>query len=215
MKIGVFDSGVGGKSVTDAIKSALPNREVIYANDSANVPYGTKTPEQLWELCLPKLKELVDGGCKVIVIACNSVSTTILDKLQKELPVPLIGTEPMLSEAVEQSKQGVVAVCATPLTLKSERYQELRQESAGQTAIVEPDCSEWAYMIEHNVIDRAKIRVAIEDVIQQGADVIVLGCTHYHWIEALIKSIAGQRAVVLQPEIKIIDKLKRELSQLS
>jgi glutamate racemase len=215
MKIGVFDSGVGGKSVTDAIKSALPEREVIYANDPANVPYGTKTPEQLWELCLPKLKKLVDDGCKVIVIACNSVSTTILDKLQTELPVPLIGTEPMLAEAVAQSKQGVVAVCATPLTLKSERYHELRQASAGQTVILEPDCSEWAYMIEHNVIDRAKIRVAIEDAIDQGSDVIVLGCTHYHWIEALIKSIAGQRAVVLQPEVKIIDKLKRELSQLS
>jgi glutamate racemase len=213
-KIGVFDSGVGGQSVADAIDNALPGSEVIYVNDSDNVPYGTKTPEQLWDLCLPKLKKLASDGCEVIVVACNSVSVTILDKLQKELPVPLIGAEPMIEEAVRWSKNGVIAVCATPLTLASERYRQLREENSDGMVLIEPDCSEWAFMIEHNAIDRAKIRVVTEDVIQQGADVIVLGCTHYHWIESLMESIADGKADILQPEANIINRIKKELAQL-
>lgn len=212
--IGVFDSGVGGQSVATAISLALPEDDVIFINDSLNVPYGTKTEDGLYELALPKLEKLAGQGCKVIVIACNSVSTTILDELQKDISVPLIGVEPLIKQAVERSSSKVIAVCATPRTLASSRYKELCAQYAHNSVVIEPDCSEWALMIENDAIDRAKIRVAVDDVIQQGADTIVLGCTHYHWIESLIRSIANGKAQIIQPEEFIVGEVKQALSRL-
>jgi glutamate racemase len=214
-KIGVFDSGVGGQSVATAIGLGLPDDDVIFVNDSLNVPYGTKTEDELYEMALPKLQQLADQGCRVIVIACNSVSTTILDKLQKDISVPLIGVEPLIEQAVEKSSSKVIAVCATPRTLASSRYKELCAQYAVDSVVVEPDCSEWALMIENDAIDRAKIKIAIEDVIQQGADTIVLGCTHYHWIESLIRSIANGKAQIIQPEEFIVGEVRQALLQLS
>jgi len=215
MKIGVFDSGVGGQAVATSIGLALPEEDVIFINDHENVPYGTKTELQLLEFTRPKLQNLTAQGCKVIVIACNSVSTTILDQLQSEFTVPLIGVEPMVEEAVNRSKSKVITVCATPRTLKSKRYGQLCQEYAGETAIIEPDCSEWADMIENQSIDRLKIELTIRDTLEQGADVIVLGCTHYHWIQALIASVCEERATIVQPEQHIIKKVKTTLEQLT
>lgn len=212
-KIGVFDSGVGGQSVTNAIQKALPEYDVIYATDKIHIPYGTKTPEQIYGYVLPILKDLVSRGCKVIVIACNTVTTTIIGTLRQEISVPLIGMEPMVKPAAEQTKSGIVAVCATPTTLASRRYAWLKDTYAPGIKVIEPDCSDWAQMIETNQVDRQNIQERIDSACQQGADVIVLGCTHYHWIEEEIKEIANGRAVVLQPEQPVIEQLKRVLAQ--
>ena len=99
MKIGVFDSGVGGLAIARAIEKALPNDEVVYVNDRAHVPYGDKTPEQLLGFVAPILQKLAGDGCKVIVIACNTVTTTIIDSLRERIPVPLVGIEPMVKPA--------------------------------------------------------------------------------------------------------------------
>lgn len=213
MKIGVFDSGVGGLSIVNAIKSALPDAEVIYVEDRKNVPYGNKTPEELYKLVLPILNTLSNSGCDVIVVACNSVSTTIIDKLRAQLSTPLIGVEPMLEKAVSLTKTGVVTVCATPITLKSSRYADLKHQFSGNNRFLEPDCSQWAYLIETDQIDRFIIRGIIEDVLQQKSDVIVLGCTHYHWIEKDIKEIVGNLAIVIQPEEQIVKTLREDYLQ--
>lgn len=214
-KIGVFDSGVGGLSVVHAIQKALPEHEVIYATDKTNIPYGNKTPQQIHSYVLPILQNLVDQGCAVIVIACNTVTTTIIGTLRQELGVPLIGMEPMVKPAANLTKTKVIAVCATPTTLASKRYKLLKETHAQGIKVVEPDCSDWTRMIESNNIDRQHIKERIDSVLQQNADVIVLGCTHYHWIEDLIKEIAGNKAQVLQPEQPVIEQLKRVLERLA
>lgn len=214
MKIGVFDSGVGGQSVVNAIKKSMPEHELIYVEDHENLPYGTKTPEQLHELVLPILNGLVDKGCKVIVIACNTVTTTIIDDLRTEIAVPLVGMEPMVKPAAELTKTGKIAVCATPTTLTSKRYNYLKTTYASNIEVFEPDCSEWASLVEANQIDKEFIHDEIEAVCQQGADVIVLGCTHFHWIEDIVKDIAGGRAIVLQPEQPVMDQLAKVLKQI-
>jgi glutamate racemase len=215
MKIGVFDSGIGGLSVVNAIKEALPDYEVVFANDTKNVPYGTKSPGQLLPLVEPILQELIDKGCQVIVVACNTVSTTLIEELRQKLSVPLIAMEPMVKPAAELTKTGVIAVCATPTTLSSQRYAWLKETYASQIKVIEPDCSDWTVMIEANQIDQEKIHNEIEAACNQQADVIVLGCTHYHWIEDIIKVEAGNRAKVLQPEQPVIIQLKRVLEQLA
>jgi glutamate racemase len=215
MKIGVFDSGVGGQSVANAIKREIPDLEILVMEDKANLPYGTKTPDQLFRLVLPLLKSMQYEGCKVIVVACNSVTTNIIEELRQNLPVPLIGMEPMVKPAAEQTKSGVIAVCATPVTLQSKRYNWLKQTYAQNVQVLEPDCSDWASLIENNEIDRKHVQQQINSVCENGADVIVLGCTHYHWIEEIIKQVANGRAAVLQPETPVIAQLKKVLERLS
>jgi len=214
MKIGVFDSGVGGLSVAQAIEKTMPEQIVVFKNDSEHVPYGTRSPEEVLSFVVPVLQALVEEGCTVIVIACNTVSTTLIHTLRNQFTVPLIAMEPMIKPAAELTKNGVITVCATPATLASERYAWLKQNYAAELAVLEPDCSDWSYMIEHDAIDEAKIRDRLEATLEQGADVIVLGCTHYHWIEDDIRRIAGERATVLQPEQAVIKQLQRVLGRL-
>lgn len=191
-----------------AIQKALPGYEVDYREDRQNIPYGDKTPEQLHKLVLPIMQDMAKT-CQVIVVACNTVTTTIIGKLRKELPVPLIGIEPMIKPAAKISKSGVIAICATPTTLASKRYAQLKKLYKNGTKILEPDCSDWTQMIENNQVDRRKIHERIDAVCKAGADVIVLACTHYHWIEDEIKKISEGKAKILQPERPVIKQLKR------
>lgn len=206
-KIGVFDSGIGGLSVAKAIERALPQDTVVYVNDKAHVPYGDKTPEQVMSFVVPILQKLVQDGCEIIVIACNTVTTNHIVLLRQLLPIPLIGIEPMVKPAAKKTKTGVIAVCATPATLASKRYQYLKTTYAKDIQVLEPDCSQWAYMIEHNSINEHQLTAQIEALCNKGADAIVLGCTHYHWIEDVLRSIAKDRALIIQPEQPVIARL--------
>lgn len=216
MKIGVFDSGIGGKSVAQAIIKELPEHEIIFKDDSKNVPYGSKPPEEIFWLVVPIFEQFIQEGCEVIVVACNTVSTTLIHKLREHFSsLPLVAIEPMVKPAVDITKSGIIAVCATPTTLGSERYKALKDMYANGVKVLEPDCSDWAYMIEQNQIDVQKVDIRIKEVVDAGADVIVLGCTHYHWIESEIIVLADGKAVVLQPEAAIVEQLKKVLEQLA
>jgi glutamate racemase len=213
-RVGVFDSGVGGRSVANAIQIALPNVQVTFVNDSKNVPYGTKSPEVLLALVLPILQDLARKS-DVIVIACNTVSTTLIEQLRMAIELPIIPVVPMLEDAVRLSKTTTIAVCATPTTLASEHYNNLKATYANTTTVLEPDCSEWALMIENDQVDRHIIYTQIDEACKMNADVIVLGCTHYHWIEDLIKETANGRATILQPEPSVVAEVKQALAQLA
>lgn len=215
MKIGIFDSGIGGLSVTNAVKKAFPEHDVIYRHDKEHIPYGNKTPQELFGFVLPILTAMQDEGCQTIVVACNTVTTTIIQELRKQLKIPLIAVEPMVKPASEQTKSKIIAVCATPTTLASKRYTELKYGYASGVTVIEPDCSNWSSMIETDTVDRTLIEQTVKEACEQGADVIVLGCTHYHWIETEIQQVARQYdAIVLQPEPAIIAELKRVLARL-
>ncbi|CAN5410395.1 glutamate racemase [soil metagenome] len=212
MKIGVFDSGVGGLSVARAIEEALPLAEVIFVTDPEHFPYATKTAEQIWQGIEPIFQNLVDQHCDVIVIACNTVSTTLAGRLRETFAVPFVALEPMVKPAAERTQSGKIAVCATPTTLSSARYMELKNEFAQDVTVLEPDCSDWSSLIEENQMNEQKLRQTIEPVLAAGADVIVLGCTHYHWIEEEIRELAGDKAIVMQPEQAVVAQLKRVLA---
>jgi len=213
-KIGVFDSGLGGLSVAETLQQALPDDDIIFVNDSEHMPYGDKSPADVLKLVLPKLQELVEQDCELIVIACNTVTTTLIDKLRATINVPLVGIEPMVKPAAEQTQTGIIAVCATPATLASKRYAWLKEKYAAGVKVLEPDCRRWAYLIEHGKADEIKLRELISGLCDQGADVIVLGCTHFHWIEEIIRRVAGQRAIIMQPEQAVVERVKQALVSL-
>ncbi len=214
IKIGVFDSGVGGLSVVKAIQKGLPDIEILYKNDAKNVPYGNRSVDEIYSFVKPIFQSFVDEGCQVIVIACNTVTTNLIDELRREFKVPMVGIEPMVKPAAASTKTGIIAVCATPRTLASNRYKWLKDTYAKNVKVLEPDCSDWTVMIETNSVDREKIAKIVNDVCAAGADQIVLGCTHYHWIEKLIKNLATGKAKVIQPEESVVAQLKKVLAQL-
>src|SRR3989344_6647227 len=117
VKIGVFDSGVGGQCVINIKKKELPNLEISYKDDKAHLPYGTKSVEEIHQLVKPIFQEFINEGCKVIVVACNTVTTNLIERLKQEFKIPMLGMEPAVKPAAERSKTGVIAVCATPRTL--------------------------------------------------------------------------------------------------
>jgi glutamate racemase len=214
LKIGVFDSGVGGQSVVNAIKHEIPNLDIIYREDKEHVPYGTRDIEEIHVFVKPIFQSFIDEGCQAIVVACNTVTTNLITELRQEFLIPMVGMEPAIKPAAKASKTGIIAVCATPRTLSSKRYHWLKNEYAGVLRVLEPDCSNWALMVENNSVDREKVAKIVNDVCDAGADQIVLGCTHYHWIEKLIRELAAGRAVVLQPEEPVITQLKKVLLRL-
>lgn len=216
MKIGVFDSGIGGLSVAQTIERALPNADVLFVHDTPDhFPYATKTPEQIYGYVVPIFQDLVDKGCDVIVVACNTVSTNLITQLRNDFSVPMVALEPMVKPAASLTRSGKIVVCATPTTLSSPRYQWLKSTYAQDIEVIEPDCSDWSRLIENNRMNDKSIKAGIEPALKRGADVIVLGCTHYHWIEGKIKAIAKGKADVLQPESAVVAQLKRVLARLT
>lgn len=212
MKIGVFDSGVGGQAVANTIQKMLPQAKVIYRSDPTHIPYGNKPIEEIHQYVLPILNTLSNLGCDAIVIACNTVSTNLIDVLRSQIPTPLIAMEPMVKPAVLMSSTKVITVCATPRTLQSKRYKFLKETYAKNVEVYEPDCSDWAAMIEAKKVDKQRIASIVEASCSKNSDVFVLGCTHYHWIEEDIKQLVRGRAVVIQPEKPVIEQLKRVLN---
>ena len=213
-KIGVFDSGLGGLSVANAIRVALPEYEVIFRNDEHHVPYGKRDPEEILGFIVPIFEELIAEGCKVIVVACNTVTTTLIGQLRDQFEVPLVAIEPMVKPASKLTQTGVIAVCATPTTLNSERYAELKRQYAKDVTIIEPDCSDWSDMIKNREVDQDKIAKQINNALEKNADTIVLACTHYHWIEEEINQLTLGKAKVIQPTRETILQLKKVLLQL-
>lgn len=204
MKLGVFDSGIGGEAIAAALRADFPEAEIITVNDRANLPYGDKSSDQIIVLTNAAIQPLLLAKCDVIVIACNSATTAAITWLRDTYPDQLfVGIEPMVKPAAKATRSGTIAVCATPVTLSSDSYRRLVDTHARHLNVIEPDCSDWAEMIENNTVNEAAITHTIEDVIKRGADVIVLGCTHYHWIKQLIKSITQGRATILEPSTAI------------
>lgn len=214
MRIGVFDSGIGGKSIADRLQADIRDAEILYVDDRAHMPYGNRSQQEVIRLTEAAIQPLLDARCDVIVLACNTATAAAIEHLRSSYPgTPFVGLEPMIKPAASLSRSNVIAVCATPATLASERYSALKGEYGSRLTILEPDCSQWATMIEHNEVDHDTIRNTIQDVCNKGADVIVLACTHYHWIKDEIHNIAGDQAVVIEPSESVSQRVRTILSE--
>lgn len=216
MKIGIFDSGIGGEALKNELVLRLPEASFITVNDKENVPYGDKSPQEIITLTQKAIQPLLKISCDVIVIGCNTATAISIEKLREEYPNQLfIGLDPMIKPAAAITKTGIIAVCATPATLKSERYKLLKSQFANGISIIEPDCSEWAYMIESSQIQKEKIVTAIQEIKEKNIDVIVLACTHYHWIEKLVQELVGNGVSVIKPSDSIADRIRQILKARS
>lgn len=213
MKLGVFDSGIGGEAVAAALRTSFPLADVVTVNDRRHVPYGDKTAAEVIRLTDAAIQPLLSLQCDVIVLACNTATAAAIDILRQRYPLQkFIGIEPMIKSAAQLTRSGIIAVCATPATLQSVRYHQLIEKFGSGLTVIQPDCHIWATMIENNSINHEHIRATINAACDQGADVIVLGCTHYHWIKDFIVEIVAGRASILEPSEAISRRIRTLLA---
>lgn len=212
MKLGVFDSGIGGEAIANSLRLTFPDAEIISVNDHDHVPYGNRPQTEIIQLTDTAIQPLLASNCDIIILACNTATALAIDSLREKYPTQkFIGIEPMVKTAAKLTKSQIVAVCATPATLGSARYHKLVEKFGSDMHIIEPDCRSWAQMIENNQVNYNVISQTINDVCDQGADVIVLGCTHYNWIQNEIVELSAGRAKVIEPSESIGKRVKQLL----
>lgn len=207
--IGVFDSGVGGLSVLRHIRACLKNEQLIYVADTAYAPYGERSEADIEHRALAIGACLVAHGVKAIVVACNTATAVAIGALRQAYPsLIVVGVEPGLKPAAVLSRSKIVGVLATEATLASEKFRHLRDLLSAQTAVqfLSQPCNGLADQIERGAFSDAAtlamLQRYIAPLLQQGADTLVLGCTHYPFVLHHIETVT--RAASMSP-IAIID----------
>lgn len=200
--IGVFDSGIGGLSVLDAIASELPDQELVYLADTAHLPYGNKDDHYIRERVRSIGTYLAERGCRQIVVACNTATAAAATALREMLPlIDVIGVEPGIKPAASHSLSRHIAVLATESTARSERLAGLIQRYAKGVQVDILPCPGWANKVEALCLDDSGLageaRRLLEPALTKGADQIVLGCTHYTFLAPLLDQIVSGRAVLV------------------
>ena len=201
-RVGVFDSGVGGLSVWAQIRRQLPNCPVIYYADQANFPYGTRSSEELRALSVAIVEDFLRHDVGIIAIACNSASAAALKYLRERYPqLAFVGMEPAIKPAVHCSLSGVVAVLATAVTLEGELLENVIARYSRGARVIRQPCQGLVECVESGLLEgdstRALLQQALDPCVEQGADTLVLGCTHYSFIAPLISQ--------LYPQLQVID----------
>lgn len=204
--IGIFDSGLGGLSVLAAIARALPRADITYVADTAHVPYGPRDDAFIRGRVLAIGQLLVERGCTLIVVACNTATVAAVSALREALPgIPVVGVEPGVKPAAASTRSGRIAVLATELTARSERLAQLIAAHAGGVTVDVLACPGWATRVETLRLGEpgfaaeftAEARRHLEATLAAGCDRVVLGCTHYAFLaEHLAPLVAGRAELV-------------------
>lgn len=200
--IGIFDSGVGGTSIWKAITTLLPNEDTIYLADSANAPYGPKGEDAITKLCIKNTEYLLNRGCKLIVVACNTATTNAIKYLRDHYKVPFIGIEPAIKPAALQTKTHAIGILATKGTLSSALFSKTAVEFASHIKVIEQKGEGIVSLIENGAINSDEMKTLLkgflQPMIEAHIDYLVLGCTHYPYLIPLLSKM-------LPESVKIID----------
>ncbi len=214
--IGVFDSGVGGLSVLRAIRQELPSENLEYVGDSGFAPYGDKPHDVVQSRATLITRYLIDTGAKAVVVACNTATGIAVDLLRSSFPeVPIVAIEPAVKPAAARTKTGVVGVLATAGTLASPNVTRLINKYGVDVEILTQVGSGLVEQVEKGELTgletRSLIEQSVRPLVDQGADVLVLGCTHYPFLAEEIQRVAGKGVELIDPARAVARELRRRL----
>lgn len=213
--IGVFDSGVGGLSVLRHIREVLPNERLIYVADSGHVPYGDKSREYIEARSLIIARFLRQQGADAIVIACNTASAAAAASLRSQFDMPIIAMEPAVKPAVAASRNGIVGVLATSGTLASARFAALLERYAGEGEVITQGCPGLVEQVEKGDLNSPVTRELIErytkPLLARGADTLILGCTHYPFLTAIIAEVVGSNIALIDTGAAVARQLQQRI----
>src|SRR5215472_10192726 len=195
--IGIFDSGVGGLTVMQALLGVLPHEHLVYLGDTARHPYGTKSAETVTDYSVENAEFLVRRGVKVVVVACNTASSVALDALATRLTVPVVGViEPGARAATARSRTGRVGVIGTEATISSGAYTRALRALRPGIEIYSRPCPLFVPLAEEGWLDgpipRGVAETYLASLCKSGIDTLVLGCTHYPLLRPVIGAVVGE-----------------------
>ncbi len=195
MIVGIFDSGLGGLTIYASIRRLLPGNQMYYLADQAHFPYGNRSNGEIFEVARRAVEKLLKAGCELIVIGCNTVTTTAIGLLRQTYPeICFVGVVPPVKIAAQMSQSGKIAVLATPATCKSQYLDELITRWAPQKTVWKVPCEGLVQAIENG--DRAKARLLLSQTVapmirERAIDVLASGCTHFPLVRAEIQDELG------------------------
>lgn len=200
--IGIFDSGVGGTSILKEIHAILPNENIIYLADSKNAPYGNKSEADIIKLSVKNTEYLLNKGCKIIVVACNTATTNAISYLRKTYNIPFIGIEPAIKPAALNTKTKAIGILATKGTLSSQLFHKTSDLYANGIKVIEQIGEGIVPLIESGKLNSDEMKdllqLYLEPMLKANIDYLVLGCTHYPYLIPMLETM-------LPKEVKIID----------
>ncbi len=213
--IGVFDSGVGGLSVLREIRRELPAEDLIYVADSGYAPYGDRPEGYVRDRAVAIMEFLRSKDTKAVVVACNTATGIAVDALRARYDVPIVAIEPAVKPAVARSRSRIVGVLATTQTLAGQKFAKLVSTHAGDVEVLTQAAPGLVDQVEAGQLDAASTRSLVErylrPMLEKGADTIVLGCTHYPFLEDLIREVAGPDVAVIDSAAPVARELRRRL----
>lgn len=199
--IGVFDSGLGGITVMQELVKRLPQEDFLYVADSGHCPYGGKSAEEITARARAITEALLARGAKLIVVACNTATIAAIETLRADYPVSFVGMEPAVKPAAARTYSGVIGVLATGAALAGEKLHKLIREHAGGVRVITQPCPGLVERVELGDLNGPQTRQLVErytqPLLESGADVLVLGCTHYPFLRPLIAEVVGPRVVIM------------------
>jgi glutamate racemase len=213
--IGVFDSGVGGLSVLREIRRELPAEDLIYVADSGYAPYGDRPEGYVRGRAVAIMGFLRSQGAKAVVVACNTATGIAVDALRARYDVPIVAIEPAVKPAAAQTRSRIVGVLATRQTLAGQKFARLVRTHAGDVEVLTQACPGLVEQVEAGELTSQSTRSLVEQylrpLLDKGADTVVLGCTHYPFLEGLIREVAGPAVTVIDSAVPVARELRRRL----
>ncbi|KIG10941.1 glutamate racemase [Caballeronia concitans] len=213
--VGIFDSGLGGLSVLRAVRAVLPHERLIYVADSLHAPYGERDDAFITARTMAIGEWLVSQGAKALVVACNTATAQSIAFVRERLAIPLVGVEPGVKPAAAVSKSRVVGVLATQVTLRSTRFQSLLDRYAGDCRFICQPGHGLVQAVERCDTSSPELMALLESylkpMLDAGADTLVLGCTHYPFLDRAIRDIAGERLQIVDTSVAVARQLARLL----
>ena len=203
--IGIYDSGLGGLTVWREVRRALPGESLAYLGDGANCPYGSRPREEVQALADAAVARLVELDCKMVVVACNTATAAAIGFLrEKYAPMPIVGMEPAVKPACLATRSGVVGVLATERSLDGELFRRTAARYGDGVDLVTAPGRGFVELVENDLEAtpeaEATVRAAVAEMLEHGADQIVLGCTHYPFLlPVLERVVAGRGVTVVDP----------------
>ena len=200
--IGIFDSGLGGLSVLRVLRRALPEESFVYLGDGKRCPYGERSREEVFRFTEEAVERLLEEGCKLIVLACNTATAVAVKALREKYPtVPFVGLEPAVKPAALTTKTGIIGVLATKRSLEGDHFRTTAQQYAEKVQILTAVGEGFVEAVERNEEElpatKELVRSVVEPLVRAGADKLVLGCTHYPFLREAIECVAGDGVEVI------------------
>lgn len=214
--IGVFDSGVGGLTVAREIMRHLPNENIVYFGDTARVPYGSKSKDNIIRYSRQIINFLKTKQVKAIVIACNTASALALEVVREEIDIPIIGVvEPGARAALEITQTKKIGVIGTEATIRSAMYEKIIQEADKEAKVIGKACPLFVPLVEegfakHKVTEEI-IDFYLDSFLKTDIDSLILGCTHYPLLRSKIKQYVGEQITLVNPAYETAMDLKKIL----